>query len=328
MTGPRPAAATLGDGAPTLAVDLGGSHAACAVVAPSGAVRAAVAVPLDAAGAGGGLAAALPRVAAALGAAAARAGVRPAECRGVAFGFPGLVDPDAGRVLATNEKFADARGVDLGAWARAAFGLPLRLENDARLALLGERAAGAARGAGDVVMLTLGTGVGGAAMIGGRLLRGRHHQAGVLGGHLPVRVGGRRCTCGNVGCVEAEASTWALPALCRAWPGHAESALACVERPDFAALFRAARAGDRVAAAVRDHCLAVWGAGAVALVHAYDPEVVVIGGGVMGSADDVLPAVAAHVRAHAWTPWGAVAVRAAALGGHAALAGAPSLFDA
>jgi len=74
------------------------------------------------------------------------------------------------------------------------------------MALLGERHAGAAAGCDDVVMVTLGTGVGGAAMIGGRLLRGRHFQAGCLGGHLPVRFDGRRCICGAVGCVETEAS--------------------------------------------------------------------------------------------------------------------------
>ena len=70
---------------------------------------------------------------------------------------------------------------------------------------------GAARGCDNVVMITLGTGIGGAAMIEGKLLRGKHAQAGCLGGHLPAKVGGRACTCGAIGCLEAEASGWALP---------------------------------------------------------------------------------------------------------------------
>ena len=145
-------------------------------------------------------------------------------------------------------------------------------------------------------------------MIGGRLLRGAHHQAGVLGGHLVADAFGRPCSCGGVGCVEAEASTWALPQIARSWPGFAGSALAARAELDFAALFACADEGDGVAAAIRDRCLRVWSAGAVSMVHAWDPELLVVGGGVMRRAQAVLPAIEAHVHAHAWTPWGKVRV--------------------
>ncbi len=306
-----------------LAVDLGGSHAACALVADREVV-AVEEVPLEAAH---GLAGALPRIADALRRAASRAGEAPADCAGLAFGFCGLVDSAAGRVLSTNAKYDDAPALDLSAWCRESLGLPLRLENDARLALLGERHAGAARGEDDVVMMTLGTGVGGAAMIGGRLLRGKHFQAGVLGGHLVADFEGRPCTCGGVGCVEAEASTWALPDVCRVTPGFDASPLARCEPLDFEAVFAGAEEGDAVAAAVRERCLRVWAAGAVAMIHAWDPEVLVIGGGVMRHAAAVVPAVEAHVHRHAWTPWGEVSVRAAALGERAALQGAVPLLE-
>ncbi len=205
-----------------LAVDLGGSHAACAVV-DGREVVAEETVSLETAG---GLADALPVIALALGRVAAKAGVAAADCAGLAFGFCGLVDVAAGRVLSTNAKYDDAPGLDLSRWCRESFGLRLRVENDARLALLGERHAGAARGTDDAVTMTLGTGIGGAAMIEGRLLRGKHFQAGVLGGHLVAAFDGRPCTCGGVGCVEAEASTRALPEVCRATPGFEASALA------------------------------------------------------------------------------------------------------
>jgi glucokinase len=305
-----------------LAVDLGGSHAACAVVADRD-VAAVETVSLEAAG---GLAGALPKVAEALRRTASSAGVAVSECAGLAFGFCGLVDSTAGRVLSTNAKYDDAPRLDLPRWCRDSLGLPFRIENDARLALLGEHHAGAAQGTDDTVMMTLGTGVGGVAMIGGRLLRGKHFQAGVLGGHLLADFEGRPCTCGAVGCVEAEASTWALPDVCQRVPGFAASALARRERLDFEAVFACAAEGDAVALAVRDRCQRVWAAGAVAMVHAWDPEVLVIGGGVMKSAGAVLPAIEAHVHRHAWTPWGKVAVRAAALGERAALVGAVPLL--
>lgn len=306
-----------------LAVDLGGSHAACAVVEDQR-VLACETVSLEAAR---GLAGALAPVEAALRRVVAGSGIALADCAGLAFGFCGLVDPVACRVTSTNAKYDDATSLDLAGWCRSAFGLRLALENDARLALLGERHAGAARGCDDVVMMTIGTGIGGVAMLGGRLLRGRHQQAGVLGGHLTAAFDGRPCTCGAIGCIEAEASTWALPDIGRAMPGFGTSALSRLERLDFEAVFAAADAGDTVAVAVRDRCVRVWAAGAVAMIHAWDPELLVVGGGVMRRADAVLPAIEAHVHAHAWTPWGRVRVSAAALGDQAALVGAVPLLE-
>lgn len=297
------------------AIDLGGSHAACALVRDASVVAVE---RIEVAGA---------RLLAPLLVEFARAlrgfGGAPA---GVAMALPVIADTASGRVLsAPKDKYEDACGLSLADWAREEFGLPVAVDNDARVALLGERYAGAARGFDDVVMVTLGTGVGGAAMIGGRLVRGKHFQAGMLGGHIPARVGGRRCVCGAVGCVEAEASGWALPAICRHWPGFASSALAA-QPLDFASLFRLAP-GDRVAREVRDHCLEVWAAGITGLIHCFDPEVVVVGGAVMGSAAQILPFLEDYVHRHAWTPWGKVRVCAAELGGQPALLGAVPLLE-
>jgi glucokinase len=177
-------------------------------------------------------------------------------------------------------------------------------------------------------MITLGTGIGAAAMIEGRLLRGKHSQAGCLGGHIPAVYNGRPCMCGNVGCVEAEASTWALPSICESWPGFAGSLLASEPRLDLKALFRCSAAGDGIAVAIRDRFLHVWAAGAVGLIHAYDPEVLVLGGAVMQSSGQVLPFLREYVTAHAWTPWGKVRVSPAKLGRDSALLGAiPLLSD-
>lgn len=306
-----------------LAVDLGGSHATCAVV-EGASVIASETLHIDGSMK---LADVLPRIADELRRLAQQAEVEVGECVGVAFGFPGIVNTQDGRVLSTNQKFVDATELDLPSWACESFDLKLRIENDARLALLGEQFAGAAHGFTDIVMITLGTGIGGAAMIENRLLRGKHFQAGCLGGHFTVQLNGRECNCGNIGCVEAEASTWALPGICREQKGFDGSSLARVSVIDFATLSRHAAQGDKFANDVWQHSLSVWAAGAVAMIHAYDPEVLVIGGGVMKDAARVLPFIEAHIKAHAWTMWGDVAVRAARLGNHAALVGALPLLQ-
>jgi glucokinase len=246
---------------------------------------------------------------------------------GIAVGLAALVDSRAGRILSTNGKYDDAKDTDLATWSREAFGLSLRIENDARMALLGECYGGAARGFFDVVMMTLGTGIGGVAMIEGKLLRGKHSQAGCLGGHIPVLFDGRPCTCGAIGCAEAEASGWALPRIVRDWPRVSASALSKYLNIGFKDLFAEAANGDEVALAIRDRCLKVWAAAAVGLVHAYDPDLIVIGGGVMESADVIIPAVKSHVQKHSWTPWGKVQVKRAELGNNAALVGAVPLLS-
>ena len=249
------------------------------------------------------------------------------DCLGLAMGFCGIVDPDNDTVIATNGKFAGAEGFDFRGWARRALGLRLRMENDARLALLGEHFHGAARNYSDVVMITLGTGIGGVAMLGGKLLRSRNGRAGVIGGHLPVVMNGRRCTCGNLGCAEAEASTWSLPMICREWPGFAESSLARVTPLDFQNLFVTADAGDPVARQVLDHCLQVWSTLTVSLIHAYGPQVVVFGGQVLRRAPEILPRIREHVERYAWIPKGSVVIVEAELSSNAALYGALPLLS-
>lgn len=304
-----------------LAVDLGGTHATCALVEE----RAVIRLQTIEIAKGAKLGESLPSLAAAFRRLVTAEKLCLESLAGVAVAFCGLVDSSQDRVIAVNGKFEDGPELDLRSWARNEFQLPLFLENDARMALLGERYAGAAIGFDDLVMVTLGTGIGGAAMVGGELLKGKHFQAGCLGGHFPVHAAGDSCTCGGFGCAESEAAGWSLPRVCRNWAGFTGSALAN-EVIDFESLFRCADAGDTVARQVREHCLQVWGANAVTLIHAYDPELLVYGGGVMRSGDLIVKSVQEHIWRRAWTPWGKVEVRAANLGNNAALLGAIPLI--
>ena len=241
------------------------------------------------------------------------------QCSGISVAFPSLADSRTGRVLAEYGKFADAMGLDLRDWAQRELGLPLAIENDARMALIGEWRLGVGRGLDNLVMMTLGTGLGTCAIMEGRLLRGSHGQAGVLGGHLTVRYGGRPCTCGNLGCAEAEASTAFLGRIAAGLPEWDASSLRQSATLNYALVFKHAAAGDPCAVLLRDHSLRVWSTLAVNLIHAYDPERVILGGGIMASADVILPWVRDYVRRHAHTPWGQVEVVASQLGDQAAL---------
>jgi len=303
-----------------LALELGGTHVSCGAVEDRKLLE-SVRIEVDSRK---NLAELLPDLQQVLHGLMAR---HPGAYAGLGFGFCGLVNTREGKVLSTNGKFSDATAIDLPAWAQDAFGLPMVLENDARMALLGEWRAGSARGCDDVVMITLGTGIGTAVLCGGRLLRGKHFQAGCLGGHFTVAPGGRLCSCGARGCFEAEASTYALANMSRAWPGFGTSSLAQEDSTEFETLFRSAEHGDAVAMEIREHCIQIWSACALSLVHAYDPELIVLGGGVMKNGYPLLRRLQAHVHEQAWTPWGKVQFRPAALGSNAALLGAEPLIE-
>jgi glucokinase len=201
---------------------------------------------------------------------------RSADAVGIAV--PGVVDPTTGRMLHANAKYDFLQDFDLNTWSLAEFGLPATVENDARAALIGETSSGSAAGERDAVLVTLGTGIGTAAMIDGTPLRGRTGHAGILGGHLTVDLDGPVCPCGNIGCGEALASTWALP------DGVTMTEVFTTD----------AHPG------IRDRFLHVWGAVVTSLVHSSDPAVLILSGGILRAGDAVHAPIEAYVRAHLW----------------------------
>lgn len=304
-------------------MDLGGSHIGCGIV-ERGSLLASSSFVSDSRS----LRAILPIAKQHFLALSRQTGIPFSACRGLGVGFPAVIDSEHDEILSTlGTKFADMSGPDLCCWSRQELGLPARLENDAKLALLGEHHAGAATGFEDVVMVTLGTGIGVAAMLQNRLLRSRMGQAGLLGGHLSIHLHGRTCVCGAIGCAEAEASTSILPDLLRGWPGGANSALAQAVPLDFAALFRSHDLGDDVAGQILEHCLRVWSVLTVNLIHAYGPQLILFGGGVMHRGGEVLPVIRSYVEQHCWrTTRGLAAIEPGRLGTSAALIGAEALF--
>lgn len=305
-----------------LGLDLGGSHITCGIVRDAD-VLASFTLKTEA----HALTPLLPELAQRLRAICDSMSIPLSSCRGLGIGFPAVVDGRNNEILATHGKFTDVTADDLQVWCQQEFGLPVRIENDARLALLGEHSAGAAKGFEDAVIVTLGTGIGAAAMLQGRLVHSYMGQAGTLGGHLSVSYQGRPCKCGAIGCAEAEASTAALPTMCRDWPGFADSALAGQLSQNFVTLFRASDAGDLVAQQILERCIEVWSALAVTLVNAYGPQILIFGGGVMKRGEEILNPIRDYVEKHAWrTSRGMARIAVSALEGNAALVGAESLF--
>ncbi|GLZ78208.1 glucokinase [Actinorhabdospora filicis] len=214
----------------------------------------------------------------------------PATAVGIAV--PGVVDRAAARLVKAHDKHPRLADLDLRAWADTAFGLPAVVENDARAALVGEISTGSAAGARDAVLMTLGTGIGTAAVMDATVLRGAHDHAGILGGHLTVDLDAPLCNCGNVGCAESIAGAWALRREL-AKRGDAVS--------DVREMIAAAASGDAHATALFERAIRAWGATAVSLCHAYDPEVVILSGGVMRAGTAVAAPIEDYVAAHLWT---------------------------
>lgn len=244
----------------------------------------------------------------------------------VGFAVPTFVDSRSGQVLrALKDKFDDLEGADVAGWARDRFGGGFRIENDAHAAMLGEWRRGAGQGFENVLMITLGTGIGTSVVLGGRALRGPHAQAGNFGGHYVMDPNGFDCPCGNRGCVEAMQNVNALTRLAQADPRFGESSLSQHDRIDYAPLFAAAP-HDALARDLLNRSLDIWGSLVVSLIHQFTPDRVIIGGGVIKSAAIILPRLQSFA-AHALIHWRPVDVVAAQLGDDAALIGMASFFD-
>ena len=240
---------------------------------------------------------------------------------GIGLAFPGIVDPVSKKIISTNKKYDDGPQLNLEEWVAKKWNTSFYIENDARMAAVGEWIFGAARGSNDVVAVTIGTGIGTSAIIEGRLLRGKHFQAGCLGGHFSIQYRGNVCTCGNIGCVEAQASTWSISQMVKAAPELLKSSMANEGSLDFYTIFNASRENDELATRIKYECMDIWSAGIINLIHAYDPEVVVLGGGVLNSKEEIIPYIQQRVDQYAWCPWGNVQIKASELMDDAAILG-------
>ncbi len=238
------------------------------------------------------------QIAAAVSEVLAKAGTTVGEVAGMGLAVPAVVDSRAGLVVhAPNLSNADAHLRDQLA---ERFPVPIFLGNDVNLGTLAEVWRGAGRGVANVVGIFVGTGVGGGVVLGGRLLAGSEDQAGEIG-HMVVSVDGPRCGCGNAGCFEALASRTAIERELREGlaAGRTSSLREAAEtgRVGSGMLAEALGAGDELTTEIMTRVGHYLGQGVVSLRHIVDPDMVILGGGVMEACGDFLmPLIEAEVR--------------------------------
>ena len=237
----------------------------------------------------------------------------------VGAGIPGFHDTTTG-LLRQSPNFPGWEDVPVAARLTRLLGRPVVMENDANAAVLGEAWCGAAAGLADVVMLTLGTGVGTGILVGGQLLTGAR-GAGAEGGHLPLHAGGRVCGCGRSGCLETYVSG---PGLTRT--GQEEYDADPMGRPPARPqdVFAAADAGSDWAVRAVSRFVSDLADGLVPLVHLFSPAAIVLGGGVAGAFERFAEPVERALTAEAIPACldGVLPLRAAVLGSDAGAVGA------
>jgi glucokinase len=243
---------------------------------------------------------------------------QPAQLTGIGVSATGQIDSARGVVAGTCGNLPGWVGAEIQTTLEDAFGLPVTVANDANCMCLGEAWVGAARGYTDVIGVTLGTGVGGGILTGGRLLEGARGLGGELGHYRTHALDGVECTCGACGCWERYAATTALVRAATAREP---------ELDDGRKIFAAAAAGDKQIQWVLDGWLDEIAEGLAGLVHIFNPQLILIGGGVSAQQELLIEPLAKRVRAAVMPAFAeGLEVRAAALHNDAGLVGAVYYF--
>jgi len=281
-------------------VDIGGTNIRAGVVDENGRILGEARRP---ALAEKGLRAAVDRAAEAIAEAIENAGLRPEDIRGIGLGVAGAHRSQEG-ICVYSPNFADSRGVPVLAPIRQALEVPAFMLNDVSVATLGEHRFGAGQGYEHMVMITLGTGIGGGAIIDGALRIGPTEGFAEVG-HMIVEPEGPFCGCGNRGCWEALAGREAIVrrAIAKIQQGRHSSIAETVEyrlgsiTP--ALIARCADQGDAAALEVMAETGYYLGIGITNLIQLYNPQVVIIGGGIAQAGRVLFEPILGTVRARA-----------------------------
>ncbi len=216
----------------------------------------------------------------------------------VGIAVPGVVDPDRGLVVVTPNM--SLSGVELGAHLEERFHVPIALGNDCNLGALGEKWLGSARDAESVVAILVGTGIGGGYVHKGKLWRGARESAGEIG-HIVMQIDGPECGCGNRGCLEALASRSAIERdLRRAIADGRDSVLPALCGNDLnvirsGMLRRALAMDDALVTEVMHRASEIIGYACLTVRHLIDPEVIVLGGGVVEACGDLMMPIVENI---------------------------------
>ena len=214
---------------------------------------------------------------------------------------------------------------------RERLSLPVYAENDATLGALGEHAFGAGRGCDNMVYMTVSTGIGGGVIIGGNLYTGTNGFGGEIG-HMTIDQNGPLDNCGNVGCLEALASGTALARMAQERIGAGESSVMLgfaggdIKAVDARIVVQAAQQDDALAQSLMQEVGRSLASGIITLMHIFDPQLIVMGGGLGQNLDMFMPTIEPEVKSRAMAHFqGAVPVAKSQLGDDVSLLGAAAL---
>jgi glucokinase len=224
---------------------------------------------------------------------AARQGLSVAA---VGVGAPGVILVDKG-IVVKSPNFPDWNNLPLKDELESVLSLPVTIENDANAAALGEQWRGAGRGIGSMILLTLGTGVGGGIVLDKQIWHGADGMAGEIG-HMTIIPDGRQCGCGNTGCLEMYASARGIVQSYRDAGGASETAM----QPEITSVqvYQEASDGNARAVKVMRDMGRILGIGIANLINIFNPEMVVIGGGVKDAWPLFIDTTRAEIRKRAF----------------------------
>ncbi len=256
-----------------------------------------------------------------------QAGIAAAELEAISIGAPGFSSPETG-IIFTSPHLPEWKDVPLRDIIGQKMGVKTLLLNDANAAALGEMYFGAARGVRNFICITLGTGIGGGIVIDGEIYTGTLGTAGEIG-HMTIDTSGLKCTCGNIGCWETLASGEALAREAKrrikdgAKTAILEYAAGDINKVNAEVVHKAARQGDTLAKEVIAHVSYYLGIGLTSLINIFNPELIVIGGGLANIGDILLAPAYKLVRERvSKTAFASVRFARAKLGENAGVIGA------
>ena len=261
---------------------------------------------------------------------AALARAASAAVKGAGIGCPGRIDFASGKVVWLKSKLEFLEGIPLARRLGARLACPVACDNDVNTILAGEMRFGAGRGYRDVVGLTVGTGIGGAIVLGGCMMRGKNWATGHFG-YMSLDPRGAPHVCGNTGIVEEFAShSGILRQVRRSLEAGEKSSLTESltrgEEPGLRELFDAAEAGDPLGRRLADRLTSDLGVLIANLIYALDPELVLVGGGIVNHRPGVLDAIRCEVAGRInFLPPGATEVLPMALADTAGVLGGVAL---
>jgi len=229
----------------------------------------------------------------------AQASKQKIEVAAVGCGTPGAVDFDRGKLRGNTPNLADWGNADIRTRIVKRYNLPTWVDNDANVMTLAESHCGAAAGYKTVIALTLGTGIGGGIMIDSQIYRGTHYAGAELG-HITIQHDGRQCNCGGRGCIEQYASA---PAMVRHYMEKTASATQVADTTiNTEIIFARAAQGETAAIKTIDETCAYLGAALASIVNIFNPEIIVIGGGVAEAGEDFLGKIYNELKSRAMEP--------------------------